>query len=151
METVSVNIPLLKSMLSLATVIEAKDPYTGGHTWRVSRYARLLAESIGLSQDEVFIVHFGSLMHDIGKVSCIYRSSRTVKTVHAAQREEKKTLWSGLYLKCATWSVLRGSFFVTLLSIRGGVRYERAGQGWHPPGWDRGYAGAIPESGPAWR
>jgi putative nucleotidyltransferase with HDIG domain len=69
METVSVNIPLLKSMLSLATVIEAKDPYTGGHTWRVSRYARMLAETIGLSQDEVFIVHFGSLIHDIGKVS----------------------------------------------------------------------------------
>jgi hypothetical protein len=69
MQTVSVNISLLKSLLSLATVIEAKDPYTGGHTWRVSRYARLLAESLGLSQDEVFIVYFGSLMHDIGKVS----------------------------------------------------------------------------------
>ena len=69
METFSVNIPLLKSLVSLATVIEAKDPYTGGHTWRVSRYARILAEEIGLLQDEVFIVHFGSLMHDIGKVS----------------------------------------------------------------------------------
>jgi hypothetical protein len=69
MEIVAVNIPLLKSMLSLATVIEAKDPYTGGHTWRVSRYARLLAEDIGLTPDEVFVVHFGSLMHDIGKVS----------------------------------------------------------------------------------
>ena len=68
METFSINIPLLKSLVSLATVIEAKDPYTGGHTWRVSRYARLLAEDIGLLQDEVFIVHFGSLMHDIGKV-----------------------------------------------------------------------------------
>jgi hypothetical protein len=69
MEIIPVNIPLLKSMLSLATVIEAKDPYTGGHTWRVSRYARLLAESIGLPEDEVFVVHFGSLMHDLGKVS----------------------------------------------------------------------------------
>jgi hypothetical protein len=69
MEIIPVNIPLLKSMLSLATVIEAKDPYTGGHTWRVSRYARLLAEGIGLTPDEVFLVHFGSLMHDIGKVS----------------------------------------------------------------------------------
>ena len=69
MKTFSVNIPLLKSLVSLATVIEAKDPYTGGHTWRVSRYARMLAEDIGLLQDEVFIVHFGSLMHDIGKVS----------------------------------------------------------------------------------
>ncbi|HZM22496.1 MAG TPA: HD-GYP domain-containing protein [Anaerolineales bacterium] len=69
METFSVNIPLLKSLVSLATVIEAKDPYTGGHTWRVSRYSRTLAEEIGLLRDEVFVVHFGSLMHDIGKVS----------------------------------------------------------------------------------
>jgi hypothetical protein len=69
MEIIPVNIALLKSMLSLATVIEAKDPYTGGHTWRVSRYARLLAEDIGLTSDEVFVVHFGSLMHDLGKVS----------------------------------------------------------------------------------
>lgn len=69
MQTVPVNISLLKSLISLATVIEAKDPYTGGHTWRVSHYARLLAESLGLTEDEVFIVHFGSLMHDIGKVS----------------------------------------------------------------------------------
>ena len=69
MEMFPVNIPLLKSLVSLATVIEAKDPYTGGHTWRVSRYARTLAEEIGLTQDEVFIIHFGSLMHDIGKVS----------------------------------------------------------------------------------
>ncbi len=69
MEIVPVNIPLLKSLLSLATVIEAKDPYTGGHTWRVSRYARLLAENIGLSEDEAFVVQFGSLVHDLGKVS----------------------------------------------------------------------------------
>ena len=60
MEIIPVNIPLLKSMLSLATVIEAKDPYTGGHTWRVSRYARLLAEDIGLTSDEVFVVHFSA-------------------------------------------------------------------------------------------
>jgi len=52
MQTVSVNLPLLKSLLSLATVIEAKDPYTGGHAWRVSHYARLLAEDLGLTQDE---------------------------------------------------------------------------------------------------
>lgn len=69
MQTIPVNVSLLKSMLSLATVIEAKDAYTGGHTWRVGRYARLLAEDLGFNEDEVFIVHFGSLMHDIGKVS----------------------------------------------------------------------------------
>jgi len=38
----------------------------------------------------------------ISGIKCIYRSSRTVKTVHAAQCEEEKARWSGLYLKCAT-------------------------------------------------
>lgn len=68
MPSIEINIPLLRSLLSLVSVIEAKDPYTGGHTWRVSRYARQLAEKAGLSADEVFITHLGSLMHDIGKV-----------------------------------------------------------------------------------
>ena len=39
-------------------------------------------------------------------IRCIVRSSRTLNPVHAAQGEEKKTLWSGLYPKCATCSVL---------------------------------------------
>ncbi|MEW8586486.1 MAG: hypothetical protein AB2531_12050, partial [Candidatus Thiodiazotropha sp.] len=39
--------PLLQSLLVMAWVIEARDPYTGGHLWRVSQYCRLLAESLG--------------------------------------------------------------------------------------------------------
>jgi HD-GYP domain-containing protein (c-di-GMP phosphodiesterase class II) len=69
METISVNVPLLKSLLSLATVIEADHPNIGGHTWRVSRYARMMAGNIGLSPSEVFVAHFGSLLHDVAKVS----------------------------------------------------------------------------------
>lgn len=59
---------LIKSVVSLATVIEARDPYTGGHTWRVSQYAIKLAEKVGLSEDEIFIVNLGGLVHDIGKI-----------------------------------------------------------------------------------
>ncbi len=59
---------LIRSIVTLATVIEAKDPYTGGHTWRVSQYAIKLGEKIGLSEDELFIVHLGGLVHDIGKI-----------------------------------------------------------------------------------
>ena len=59
---------LLESLLSLATVIEARDAYTGGHTWRVSQYARLLATKLGLSAGEVFAALVGGLVHDIGKV-----------------------------------------------------------------------------------
>jgi HD-GYP domain-containing protein (c-di-GMP phosphodiesterase class II) len=59
---------LLDSLLSLATVIEARDPYTGGHTWRVSRYAFELAKAAGLDADSRFIASVGGLAHDIGKI-----------------------------------------------------------------------------------
>src|SRR5271157_5952374 len=59
---------LLDSLLTLATVIEAKDPYTGGHTWRVSRYAHELVKEAGLDSDACFIASVGGLVHDIGKI-----------------------------------------------------------------------------------
>jgi HD-GYP domain-containing protein (c-di-GMP phosphodiesterase class II) len=59
---------LLDSILSLATVIEARDSYTGGHTWRVSRYAFELAKEAGLDADSRFIASVGGLAHDIGKI-----------------------------------------------------------------------------------
>jgi HD-GYP domain-containing protein (c-di-GMP phosphodiesterase class II) len=59
---------LLDSLLSLATVIEARDSYTGGHTWRVSRYAYELAKEAGLDADSRFIASVGGLAHDIGKI-----------------------------------------------------------------------------------
>jgi HD-GYP domain-containing protein (c-di-GMP phosphodiesterase class II) len=59
---------LLESLLTLATVIEARDAYTGGHTWRVSRYSEELAKGFALSQDDVFVVRVGGLVHDIGKI-----------------------------------------------------------------------------------
>lgn len=59
---------LVKSFISLASVIEARDPYTGGHTWRVSQYGGKLAQAAGLSSDEVFVVKLGGLVHDLGKI-----------------------------------------------------------------------------------
>ncbi len=59
---------LLESLLTLASVIEARDVYTGGHTWRVSQYASLLSRKIGLSKDEIFLSSLGGMIHDIGKV-----------------------------------------------------------------------------------
>lgn len=68
MQSITINPTLLRSLLSLATFIEARDPYTGGHTWRVSRYARLLADKAGLPEDEAYITYLGGLVHDLGKV-----------------------------------------------------------------------------------
>lgn len=65
---IDIDLNLLESLLSLATVIEARDEYTGGHTWRVSKYAEHLAKRHGLDDDGIFVVKIGGLVHDIGKV-----------------------------------------------------------------------------------
>lgn len=59
---------LLRSLLILGSVIEARDAYTGGHSWRVGQYSRLLAERIGLGTAEVFLAGIGGFLHDLGKV-----------------------------------------------------------------------------------
>jgi hypothetical protein len=61
--------PLLQSLLVMAWLVEARDPYTGGHLWRVSQYCRLLAESLGLSNYDVGRIALGGFLHDLGKIS----------------------------------------------------------------------------------
>ena len=58
----------LTTITSLARTIEAKDPYTGGHTERVAEFARLLAVELGFSGRDLQAVHVGALIHDIGKI-----------------------------------------------------------------------------------
>ena len=60
---------LLASLLTMAWVVEARDPYTGGHLWRVSRYARLTAEAMGLPEAEAARISLGGFLHDLGKVA----------------------------------------------------------------------------------
>jgi len=60
---------LLASLLQLAWVVEARDPYTGGHLWRVAQFARLLALAAGLPEAEVARVALGGFLHDLGKIA----------------------------------------------------------------------------------
>ena len=55
-------------MTSLAYAIDAKDQYTQGHSQKVSAYAALLAEALGMSETEVEEVRLGAVLHDVGKV-----------------------------------------------------------------------------------
>lgn len=52
----------------LADAAEAKDPYTHGHCELVSRYARLTANRLEISEADRSIVCFAALLHDIGKI-----------------------------------------------------------------------------------
>ena len=58
----------LSTITSLARTIEAKDPYTGGHTERVAQIARMLAVELGFDDAQLRAVDVGSVIHDIGKI-----------------------------------------------------------------------------------
>ena len=53
---------------SLAGAIDAKDPYTKGHSTSVSRYSEALARACNLPENEVERISLGALLHDVGKI-----------------------------------------------------------------------------------
>ena len=59
---------LLNTLLGLSMIVEARDPYTGGHLWRVSQFSKLLAEEAGLSRRDIALCEVGGFLHDLGKV-----------------------------------------------------------------------------------
>lgn len=55
-------------LLSLANVIDLRDPYVFGHSDHVAAYATLIAEELGLTEDRVEMIRKAGLLHDIGKL-----------------------------------------------------------------------------------
>jgi diguanylate cyclase (GGDEF)-like protein/putative nucleotidyltransferase with HDIG domain len=59
---------VMDTLTSLALAVDAKDQFTQGHSQKVSSYAVLIAEAIGLEGPEVEEVRLGAMLHDVGKV-----------------------------------------------------------------------------------
>jgi len=59
---------VVETVTSLAFAIDAKDHYTQGHSQKVSAYAVMIAQALGLAQPEVEEIRLAGLLHDIGKV-----------------------------------------------------------------------------------
>lgn len=56
----------------LVRTLEAQDPYTSGHSVRVSENARAIAESLGLGRGTIHQIETAALLHDIGKIGQDY-------------------------------------------------------------------------------
>jgi len=56
------------TLISLAQTIELKDPYTRGHCDNVGRFALLIADELGLTEDKKREIKYGSWLHDCGKI-----------------------------------------------------------------------------------
>lgn len=64
-----VNQELLQLMVK---AIEARDPYTSGHSRRVAHYSRIIARAIGLTARRIERVGTAALLHDVGKIHEMY-------------------------------------------------------------------------------
>jgi len=53
----------------LSRVVDNKHPYTIGHSRRVARYSLLIGIAMGMTHDEVTLLRWASLIHDVGKLS----------------------------------------------------------------------------------
>ena len=53
---------------SLASALDARDPYTAGHSIRVSEYSCAIASAMNVPESEREVIRVGALLHDIGKI-----------------------------------------------------------------------------------
>lgn len=57
-----------ETIATIASMIEAKDSYTKGHSVRVAHYAAMIAKELGWSDEDIQNLKYIALLHDIGKV-----------------------------------------------------------------------------------
>ena len=75
----------LGTVKALAAAIDGKDPYTRGHSERVSRFAVATAQGLGMSEDEIEKIRISALLHDVGKIGI---DDRVLKKPAALTDEE---------------------------------------------------------------
>lgn len=60
---------LVEAVIAMALAIESRDPYTGGHSLRVTAFALRLAQEAGLDETDMMTLRLGGLLHDVGKIA----------------------------------------------------------------------------------
>ena len=59
----------INSIAALTTALEADEPYTHGHSYRVAKYAVRIGKDLGMTDEELETLEYGGLLHDIGKIA----------------------------------------------------------------------------------
>ncbi len=73
---------------TLIASIEAKDSYTRGHSERVTSLAVMVADEMGLSEEDRDVVEIGGLLHDVGKIGVPEEVLRKPTDLDVAERQE---------------------------------------------------------------
>lgn len=59
---------LFQTIGAIALILEKRDPYTAGHQERVAQLACTIAAELGWDEERIEGLHFGAIIHDIGKI-----------------------------------------------------------------------------------
>lgn len=91
-----INYRLTKSnqdlLRALVKAIETRDPYTSGHSLRVSLLSRKIAQAMGLNERKIARVEQSALLHDVGKIEAIY--TEILQKPEALSSEERSIIES---------------------------------------------------------
>ena len=80
-----------QTIQALANLLEDKDPYTRGHSERVSRYSRQIAQVLELPGEEIEQIADCALLHDIGKMGIRYEDLNKAEPLNEAEYEMFKS------------------------------------------------------------
>ncbi len=78
----------MDSILSMASALEVKDPYTRGHSDRVAKISMAIARQMGLRRSEINEIRLGAMLHDIGKIGIRESILRKKGKLTLAERKE---------------------------------------------------------------
>lgn len=71
----------------LIAAIDSRDPYTRGHSERVSRYVAQLAQMVGLPRQEIHQIVYGAILHDVGMIATL-ADATLQDTVQLSEEEQ---------------------------------------------------------------
>ncbi len=74
------------TMKALAATIDAKDPYTRGHSERVTTYAQRTAQQMNLAPGDMEALKYGAILHDIGKIGIDERILRKPRPLNVREK-----------------------------------------------------------------
>ncbi len=117
---------------ALVSAIDAKDEYTRGHSTRVAAVAVHIGRAMGLSEEELETLHYGALLHDVGKIGI---PDAVLGKPGRLTPEEMDTMRSHPAIGMRIFQRLKSMPEEVLQTI--GAHHERPdGRGYPSGGWD---------------
>jgi HD-GYP domain-containing protein (c-di-GMP phosphodiesterase class II) len=116
---------------TMAKTIDARSPQTSGHSERVARYAKRMAQVVGMTEEQVRVVELAGLLHDYGKIGV-----PEAILMKPGRLTEEEWVWMRSHVK-QTFDILSNIYFIGDLNripLIAGQHHERVNGKGYPHG-----------------